>query len=113
MKILKMVFFMTILSCAGCAPQAYWYNKNNTYERASLDCRECLYQAKIQASEAAAQNEGQYNLPSPETRANEKILFEDCMKEKGYKKTYDYNIDYRVKKGSIDVDHKLYDIAGE
>ena len=113
MKIIKTVFVLMILACSGCASEAYWYNKNSSYEKASSDCRECLYQAKLQTSEAATQNEGHYELSSPESQAGENMLFENCMKEKGYKKTWDFGIDYRVRKGSIEVNHKLYDIAGK
>ncbi len=95
------------------APQAYWYNKNNSYERASTDCRDCLYQAKIKASDEAEETEGYYKSTSPERQANEQTIFENCMKEKGYTKTWDYKIDYKVQKGTIEVNHKTYDIAGK
>ena len=113
MKIIKTILVIMFIACSGCAPEAYWYNKDKTYERAASDCRECLFQAKIEASEAAEEQGKRISSSSKESEAYKQTLFEQCMKEKGYKKTWDYSIDYRVKKGSIDQDKKMYNIAGK
>lgn len=107
------VTLIMLFSLTGCAPTAYWYNKDRTYQRASVDCRECIYQARLKASDAAEEQGRNYDKSSADDKANEKKFFEECMTAKGYKETWDWKIKYNVRKGFIDQDKETYYIAGK
>ena len=102
-----------LFSLAGCAPTAYWYNKDKTYQRARVDCRDCIYQARLKTSEAAEQQGTNYDASSAGIKSLEHRLFEECMTAKGYKKTYDFRIKESARKGFIDQDREIYYIAGK
>jgi len=113
MKILNAIFLMSIIACSGCTQIGYWYNENRTYQQASTACWDCLYQAQRQAAEVAAQQSENIDKSSPEVVPTQQMLFEQCMRQRGYEKTWDYKIEYNVRKGHIEYGNKTYYIAGK
>lgn len=105
MRIVKAACFLVIFVCSGCGHEAYWYNEEKTYQRARSDCMDCLYQAQGEISE----DDNSTNAPEIDWQT----LFEKCMKDKGYKKTWDYKLDYYIRKGFVTYSDDMYPIAGK
>lgn len=111
MKILKTIFLLSIFTCSGCA--AYWYNEDRTYQQASTACWDFLYQVQKQASDNALQQSEDFSELSQDAMPSMQMLFEQCMKERGYNKTSDLKLEYYIRKGQIEYKNKLYYIAGK
>lgn len=112
MRIIIAACLFVIFTCAGCGMESYWYNEQNTYQRARADCMECLYQAQKAVSDLATQDENNTASPTAD-KPESKILFKECMQENGYKKTWDYKLDYNIRKGFVEHNKILYNIAGK
>ncbi len=104
---------LVMFVCAGCGSEAFWYNEEKTYSRANVDCRECLYQAQGEILGASAQERREYDSSTNVHEASLQTLFDKCMKDKGYKKTWDYKLDYRIRKGYVIQDDDMYPVAGK
>ncbi len=98
---------------AGCGSEKYWYNKEKTYSRARVDCRECIYQSQGEIIDAAIQEKKEYGNSPNVHETYRQTLFEKCMKDKGYENIWDYKLDYQIKKGYVTQDDDMYPIAGK
>lgn len=105
--------FFVMFVCAGCGPEAYWYNEEKTYSRARVDCRECLYEAQGEVFDTAMNEIKDYGQSPNVHEPYRQTLFEKCMKDKGYKKTWDYKLDYKIRKGYVTHGDDMYPIAGK
>jgi hypothetical protein len=113
MKIIIPVLFVTIIACCGCVPETYWYNKNNTYLQAREDCWECLYQAQKKANGALEDDGNAIGNPSKLSEAERQKIVDQCMTDKGYKKTWDDKLGYSIRKGFLEFKDKQYNVAGK
>ncbi len=104
------------LVCAlggGCSRKTYWYHPDRTLAQAETDCRECYYQAQVEAAEAA----GDQRLDRAELQAEATLeqwsyayqdsRFRRCMKRRGYQLTSERELKPPVRKrvarmGTID-----------
>ena len=105
--------FGILFVCAGCGSQSYWYNEENTYSRAKVDCRECLYEAQNEMLRAAAIDRKEYGSTANVHEAYKYTLFEKCMKNRGYERTWDYKLDYFIRKGYVTNGDDMYPVAGK
>ena len=105
--------FFVIIACAGCGSGNYWFNEEKTYMRARTDCLECLYDAQGEAMEAAMQDKKEYGNSPNVHETYRQTVFEQCMKDKGYKLTKDYKLDYYIRKGFVTHNDDMYPIAGK
>ena len=113
MGYVKAACLFIIVTCAGCGTYTYWYNEQSSFQRAKSDCMDCLFQAKQQVFEEVAQEKKDFDSSQIDSEAYEKMLFEKCMKDKGYKKVPDYSLDYDIRKSFFEQDDKQYFIAGK
>lgn len=102
MKILKAAMVIVIITLAGCGgPGLYWYNENNTYKQARKDCKECYNQAQRKVLDAVIQERRDYGSSIGIGDVYSQTLFEKCLKDKGYRQVWDYNLESDVKKRTI------------
>lgn len=113
MRVVIAACLLVMFVCAGCGPEAYWYNEEKTYSRAKVDCRECLYQAHGEILDTVKQEMKEYGNSTNVHGAYLQTIFEKCMKDRGYEKTWDYKLDYQIKKGYVTQDDDMYPIAGK
>ena len=113
MRFLKGFVLLTIIICSGCESSSYWYSENKTYQRASSDCWDCLYQAQRKITNAPEQPIQEDNTALIDNESYRQILFENCMIDKGYQKTEDYKLEYTIRKGFVEYKGKYYYIAGK
>lgn len=113
MKIIKPVVFMIIITCCGCVSERFWYNKNRTYQGARADCWECILQARTEVNGLADQNENASDKSSKVSEADMQKIIDKCMTDKGYKNTWDFNLEYNVRKSFFEYKDRQYNIAGK
>ena len=110
-RIFKAACLLMIITCAVCG-NVYWYNEQNSYQRARSHCLDCLYKAHQEILEAAAQQRSEYGISSVVDESYKQTLFEKCMKDKGYMQIQDYNLDFNIRKGFLEYADELHYIAG-
>ncbi|MBN2588966.1 MAG: hypothetical protein JXA96_03815 [Sedimentisphaerales bacterium] len=113
MRIITTACFLVIFACIGCGNQTYWYNKDNTYYSARSDCWECLSQVKNEIADTEIQEEKESGDSAKVSKTNWQKLIEKCMKDKGYKETWDYKLDYNIRKGFVSYNNNMYPVAGK
>ena len=96
---------LVLFVCAGCGNQKYWYNKQSSYAQVRSDCWDCISQ--VQTQNMVSEDE------DVKSESELQKLIVKCMNEKGYKATWDYKIDYHIRKGFVSYGKSMYPVAGK
>jgi hypothetical protein len=99
--------------CAGCVNETYWYKKDKTYLGARADCWECVFQAQKDVNGVPGQEENASVKSLKASEVERQKIISKCMTNKGYKKTWDFNLDFNIRKGFFEYKDKQYNIAGK